>query len=237
MRTRYYYIDLCLYTHILTYCLLAYEELQAIQFSQDDPERVILAGGHQILAKRVSVNAIKVTFTNDNEAFSNPVFDECPVTNRDRTAVIDMLNVSESSNYNNEYKDRHKNDLSLPECPDRVGNDPNNQKHNPCFVNIENGATRHQDCKSVLNTENNLQNKPGIKSTNHVTILTTNDCNIPPKRPTLSERPEYMEMKSLTLNHKYDDEEKRVEQNMYRYEGLTTSLHKRVRSVTKSTLV
>ena len=205
----------------------------------EDRQRMTVAGGHKISAKKVSVNTISVTFTDEIDAFGNVMSDQACGKHGDRTAVIDLLHVSGSLQCNKEKNTMDNNVMHLPEYTNKIGSDPNFQKENKCFPTMKNGVIANQDFQVIPSIKHNC-NRYSKNSTN-------NDLTPEAKERTLAANHQQTldhlrndSKNSLTLNHNYQEEqgeEKGIELNVYRYNGWKNSLSLNGSEVTKSTFV
>ena len=205
----------------------------------EDIQRMTVAGGHKISAKKVSVNTISVTFTDEIDAFANVLSDQCCAKHGDCTAVIDLLNVSGSSQFNKERNTVGNNVMYPPEYTTKIGCHPNYQETNKSFPTLKNGVIANQDFPVIPNikhscitySENSINNVPTSKN---------KECTLVSKHRTTLDHIRTDSKKSLTLNHNYQEEkgeEKGIELNVYRYNGWKNSLNSNGSDGTKSTLV
>jgi len=205
----------------------------------EDIQRMTVAGGHKISAKKVSVNTISVTFTDEIDVFANVMSDECCAKHGDRTAVIDLLNVSGSSQCNKERNNVGNNVMHHPECTTKIGSDPNSHGTNKSFRTMKNGVITKKDFKVIPSIKSNCTTY-SENSINNGHTSETKECTLVSNhRKTLVDiRTD--SKKSLTLYHNYQEEngkEKGIELNVYRYNGWNNSLNSNNSDVTKSTLV
>ena len=222
------------------------KDCQSGDEADNDHENHVIevAGGHKISAKKVSVSTISVTFTDEIDAYTNHLSDTCCKNHGDRTAIIDLLAVSGSSQCNKGEHDLDNKILCLPECCTNDALNMNAKSNTPCLkesnksvVNISNGVPPNQ----VVHGINHICNRySGISEKHGDTISTSSTTTIGSKHKQLMLNPSRTDSnKSLTLNHRYcvDQKENNVELNVYRYDGWHGGICQTSCNGTKSTLV
>ena len=185
-----------------------------------------------------------MTFTDEIDVYANHLPDQCCKNHGDRTAVIDLLAVSGSSQCN---KGEHDSDNKILCLPERNTIDMLNlsEKSKSLFlkesdksvVNISNGAPPNQ----VIQGINHICNRySGIskKQSDTISIVKAGTSGSGHKQLLLNHS-RADSNKSLTLNHRYceDPKENSVELNVYRYDGWHGGICQTSCNGTKSTLV
>ena len=98
-----------------------------------------------------------MTFTDEIDAFTNDISDHGASKHGDRTAVIDLLNVSASSQCNNENISMDDNVMHFPEYPTETGSDLNFQNTKKGFQNMKNGVIANQDFHMASTVHHNCK--------------------------------------------------------------------------------
>ena len=223
----------------MLYSLVQEKSSKSSTEDMNDPTSHVIevAGGHKISAKKVSVSTISVTFTDEIDAYTNHSSEHCSTNHGDRTAVIDLLAFSGSSQYNNEEFETQNEDKDIPENLGAENIDPYSKKNSKNVVNICNGSLSNQTVHGVKHICNNSSNKdknqydtiskipPTLLASNqHQFIINSNRQD---------------SKNSITLNHRYreDDGGHGTELKVYRYDGWQSGLSHTGCNGTKSTLV
>merc|ERR1712078_766932 len=98
-------------------------------------------------------------FTDEIDAYTNHSSEHCSTNHGDRTAVIDLLAFSGSSQYNNDEFETQNKDKDIPENLGAESIDPYSKKNSKNVVNICNGALSNQTVHGVKHIRNNSSNK------------------------------------------------------------------------------
>ena len=200
---------------------------------------MIVAGGHKISAKKVSVKTISVTFTDDIDTFTTDLVSDhcCNKHSVDRTAVIDLINMSGSSQHKKEKENQNETDMCLQHC-ESITTNSLKLNDQPGATRLRNGNIANHEFKvgSSIKFTSNVYSQKNI--TNRNSTPSMNRCNLVPNYSKTNQA--RRESNSLTLNHNYEKEEEEgncIELNVYRYKGWKNSLSHNTCNATKSTLV
>ena len=178
-----------------------------------------------------------MTFTDEIDAYTNHSSDNCSTNHGERTAVIDLLPFTGSSQCNNEEFDSQNKNHCLPENV-RSGNlDPHINENNKNVVSIGNGVLPN---RAVHGVKHLCSSYSEIDKDHYDTIST-----VPSRTSTSSHQHLILNSnrtdskKSITLNHRYreDDGGNGSELKVYRYDGWQSGLYHTKCNGTKSTLV
>ena len=183
------------------------------------------------------MGTISVTFTDEIDAYTNHSSDNCSSNHGERTAVIDLLPFSGSSQCNNDGFDVQNKNHCPPENVKSCNVDPHLNENNKGDVSIGNGVLPNRVVHDVKHTCSSYSE---IDKKHYDTISTVpSRTSIPSHQHLILNSNRRDSKKSITLNHRYreDDGGHGKELKVYRYDGWQSGLYHTSSNGTKSTLV